>query len=109
VLALGLSGLPLTGGALAKLAIKAPLGDGIAATLATLSAIASTLLMLHFLRCLVGSGSPDREEPAELMVPWLAIAFAAVALPWALYPAVAGASLHDALAPRALWETLWPL
>jgi formate hydrogenlyase subunit 3/multisubunit Na+/H+ antiporter MnhD subunit len=29
VLALGLGGLPLTGGALAKLAVKAPLGDGV--------------------------------------------------------------------------------
>jgi multicomponent Na+:H+ antiporter subunit A len=111
VLALGLGGLPLTGGALAKLVIKAPLGDGVASMLATLSAIASTLLMLHFLRCLVGSASPDREvpAPAELVVPWLAIALAAVAVPWALYPAVAGASFHDALAPRALWEALWPV
>ena len=38
VLALGLGGLPLTGGALAKLAVKAPLGDGIVALLANLSA-----------------------------------------------------------------------
>ena len=36
VLALGLGGLPLTGGALAKLVVKAPLGDGIVGMLATL-------------------------------------------------------------------------
>ena len=111
VLALGLAGLPLTGGALAKLAVKAPLGDGIVGMLATLSAIASTLLMLHFLRCLILSASHDREAPAPaaLVVPWLAIAFASVALPWALYPAIAGASFRDALAPRVLWEALWPV
>jgi len=40
VLALGLGGLPLTGGALAKLAVKTPLGDGLVGWLGTLSAIA---------------------------------------------------------------------
>src|SRR5262245_20456847 len=43
VLALGLGGLPLTGGALAKLATKAQFGEGIVGTLATLSAAGSTL------------------------------------------------------------------
>ena len=39
LLALGLGGLPLTGGALAKLAVKAPLGDGVVGLLANLSAV----------------------------------------------------------------------
>ena len=38
VLALGLGGLPLTGGALAKYAVKGPLGDGLAGMLANVSA-----------------------------------------------------------------------
>ena len=50
VLALGLGGLPLTGGALAKLAVKAPLGDGFVGLLANLSAVGTSLLMLHFLQ-----------------------------------------------------------
>ena len=111
VLALGLGGLPLTGGALAKLAAKTALGDGIVGTLATLSAIGSTVLMLHFLFRLVASS--ERDEPAALSVglvwPWLAIAFCAVALPWALYPRVAGASLSEAFAPKGLWSALWPV
>jgi formate hydrogenlyase subunit 3/multisubunit Na+/H+ antiporter MnhD subunit len=49
VLALSLGGLPLTGGALAKFAIKESLGNGIASTAATVSAAGTTLLMLHFL------------------------------------------------------------
>ena len=57
VLALSLGGLPLTGGALAKLAIKAPLGAGIVGSLATVSAAGTTLLMLHFLRRLAGTAS----------------------------------------------------
>ena len=111
VLALGLGGLPLTGGALAKLVVKAPLGDGIVGTFATLSAIGSTVLMLHFLYRLVASS--ERDEPTTvsmgIVLPWLAIAFCAVALPWALYPGIAGASLHEAFAPKELWAALWPV
>jgi len=39
---------------------------------------------------------------------WLAIACAAVAVPWVLYPTVGGGSLLEALAPRTLWAALWP-
>jgi len=111
VLALGLGGLPLTGGALAKLAIKESLGDGIAAGLATLSSIASTVLMLHFLRRLKSNAPTDPRASATmgLILPWLVIAFAAVALPWALYPRIVGGSFHDALAPKELWSLLWPV
>jgi len=111
VIALGFGGLPLTGGALAKLAIKAPLGDGIAGTLATLSSIASTVLMFHFLRRLKSRSptDPRASAPAGLVLPWLAIAFAAVILPWALYPRIVGGSFHDVLAPKVLWSALWPV
>lgn len=53
VLALGFGGLPLTAGALAKLALKVKLGAGVVGTLATISSIGSTLLMFHFSRRLV--------------------------------------------------------
>jgi len=53
VLALGLGGLPLTGGMLVKLAVKAHFGDGVVGVLATLSAAGSTLLMIQFWRRLV--------------------------------------------------------
>ena len=111
VLALGLGGLPLTGGALAKLAIKSSLGDGVAVALATLSSIASTVLMFHFLQRLKSNApqDPHASAPAGLVVPWLAIAFAAVALPWALYPRIVGGSFYDALAPKELWAALWPV
>lgn len=110
VLALGLGGLPLTGGALAKLAVKAPLGDGVVGTLAILSAIGSTLLMLHFLRCLVKvSYSAQTVAPTWAALPWLAIAASAVALPWALFAQGGDRSLLDALAPKELWAALWPV
>ncbi len=108
VLALGLGGLPLTGGALAKLAVKPTLDGGVVGLLAALSAIGSTLLMLHFLRRLADTGGREANAtaPAGLVWPWLVMAFASVAVPWVLYP-VAGRS--EALAPEALWAGLWPV
>ena len=111
VLALGLGGLPFTGGMLAKLAVKAQFGEGVFGTFATLSAVASTVLMLHFLRCLVQTAARDRVRaaPAALMRSWLVAAFAAVAVPWTLYPTVESESLLSAVAPAVLWAALWPV
>ncbi len=112
VIALGLAGLPLTGGALAKLAVKDPLGYGIAGTLATLSASGTTLLMLHFLHRLVltAGRDPAKAAAARLVAPWLAMAVASITVPWILlYPFAGIGSLSDALAPAALWKVLWPV
>ncbi|VTZ50899.1 NADH/ubiquinone/plastoquinone (Complex I) [Methylocella tundrae] len=110
VLALSLGGLPLTGGALAKLAVKTQLGGGPVGALAAFSAAGTTLLMLHFLRRLAGAASQDAEAaaPAGLIAPWLAMALAAVLVPWLLYPRMGG-HIADALTPYALWEGLWPV
>jgi formate hydrogenlyase subunit 3/multisubunit Na+/H+ antiporter MnhD subunit len=111
VLALGFGGLPLTGGGLAKLAVKPALGSGTVGVLATLAAAGSTLLMLHFVHRLRSSAAPDPKAaaPAGLVAPWLALALAAVALPWALFLATGIGTLADVLAPAALWKALWPV
>ena len=111
VLALGLGGLPLTGGALAKLAIKTPMGEGLVGMFATLSAAGTTLLMIHFLFRLVPSASanPAAAAPAGLTWPWLVTALASIAVPWALYPTVASGRWPDVLGPAALWAALWPM
>jgi formate hydrogenlyase subunit 3/multisubunit Na+/H+ antiporter MnhD subunit len=108
VLALGLAGLPLTGGALAKLAVKGPLGTGFVGLLGSLSAAATTLLMLHFLRRLTAvpaTGTPTG-LPARLSAAWLAAAIASVAVPWAVYPGSWSGALAGMLAPSALWPLL---
>jgi formate hydrogenlyase subunit 3/multisubunit Na+/H+ antiporter MnhD subunit len=111
VLSLALGGLPLTGGALAKLSSKAPLGDGPAAVLATLSAAGTTLLMLHFLARLARAvpEDPGARAPAGLVAPWLATAAAAIVVPWALAPTLAGVTGADTLAPSELWAAAWPI
>jgi formate hydrogenlyase subunit 3/multisubunit Na+/H+ antiporter MnhD subunit len=111
VIALGLGGLPFTGGALAKIAIKTSMGDGLIGMLAMIAAAGSTLLMLHFidrLRAMAG-GDESVKAPIGLLVPWLAIAFAAIALPWALFPSVTQLSWTDTITPKVFWESLWPV
>jgi formate hydrogenlyase subunit 3/multisubunit Na+/H+ antiporter MnhD subunit len=111
VIGLGIAGLPLTGGALAKFAVKAPLGDGLAYTVATVSSIASALLMLHFVRRLAANAAQDAQAaaPAGQSWAWLATAAAAIAIPWGLYLALPLGGWSDALGVKALWSGLWPV
>jgi len=111
ILALSLGGLPVTGGALAKLTVKGSLGEGAVATLATCAAAGTTLLMLHFLRRLKTAAGQDLERvsPRGLLSPWLAMALASVVVPVALFPAAGFGSPVDALAPAALAAALSPV
>ncbi|MFO1026287.1 MAG: complex I subunit 5 family protein [Acetobacteraceae bacterium] len=111
IMALGLAGLPLTGGFLAKLAIKPLLGDGVAGTLGALSSAATALLMTHFLFRVAAlpSVASGRAVPIALRGPWLLTALASVLVPWVLYPAVLGGSLPYALSPAALLGAIWPV
>jgi len=109
VLALGLGGLPLTGGALAKLAVKAQLGTGLVGTLATISAAGSTLLMFHFLCRLAQTAPRASAATPGYTWPWLIMAVMAVAIPWTLFPAAGSGSSFQALTPGALWAAFWPL
>ena len=111
VLALGIGGLPLTGGAMAKLAVKPILGDGFVGLLANLSAIGTTMLMLHFISRLAASTAsiPSTSAPVGLALPWLLMFIAAIALPWTLFP-VTGIGIGSyALQPKTLWAASWPI
>jgi hydrogenase-4 component B len=107
--ALAIAGLPLTGGALAKLAIKGPMSEGLATLLMTLSAVGTTLLMLRFLQLLRRAPPVDEPPPVGLLVPFLACLVAALALPWILFPNLSGLTVAYALNPANLWGALWPI
>lgn len=114
VLALGFGGMPLTGGWLAKEAVKPELGSGMVGALSALSAAGSTLLMLHFVRRLAaGCAAEDAARPGPaLLLPWLGMAAAALLLPWALAPGmvpVDAGSITKALWPVAAGATLFAL
>ena len=105
VLALGFGGLPLTGGWLAKAAVKDELGSGFVGVLAAVSAAGSTLLMLHFVRRLSFAEDGAARPAPALLLPWLALGAASVLLPWALFPG----ALAAVLAPDALFKALVPV
>ena len=107
ILALGLGGLPLTGGALAKSLAKPVLGDGAIGILVSLAAVGSTLLMLHFLRRMWEQ--TNEVDTLGARAAWLLTAIAAIILPWLLYPDVTDAPLEDALALKEIWSALWPV
>jgi formate hydrogenlyase subunit 3/multisubunit Na+/H+ antiporter MnhD subunit len=108
VLALSLAGLPLTGGALAKLALKAQFANGSVAALATLSSIGTALLMTHFLICLaVPPPGAALECPTSLIRFWPAVALGAIVLPWVFYQAIGDAL--NAVKFGEILDGLWPV
>ena len=111
VLALSLGGLPLTSGALAKLASKPMLGYGWLSGAMTLAAAGSTALMVHFLLIVRRdtAGNPAGSPPLGQLVPWLAVLATSLIIPWSLYPAVSGETLASLLQPEALWKVTWPM
>nr|WP_255568904.1 complex I subunit 5 family protein [Neoroseomonas alba] len=110
LLAMGFGGLPFTGGWLAKEAVKGELGEGLAGALSVLSAAGSTLLMLHFVRRLSLGWADDASSrpPIGMLLPWLALATAALILPWLLFP-FAGGNLSAVLTPDALNKATRPV
>jgi formate hydrogenlyase subunit 3/multisubunit Na+/H+ antiporter MnhD subunit len=109
--ALGFAGLPLTGGALAKLAVKPLIGDGAAGVLFAIAAIGSTLLMLHFIRLIREvAPSPDaRAGTSSTQLVWIALFAVAMLLPWLLFPGVTGLAPGYALTPAVLLDLAWPV
>lgn len=110
LLALGFGGLPGTGGALAKLAVKPQLESGLVGVLAALSAAGSTLLMLHFIRRLASLPPADATARPSLvpLLAWLGMAGAAVLGPWTLFGAIGLGDPWEALAKDPV-GLLWPV
>lgn len=111
LLSLSFAGLPLTGGSLAKSVSKEVMGDGLAYAIATLSSIATTLLMLHFFRCLKAnfSTSPNAAASQGQILPWIGLTIASFVIPVAIYFIPTDHQLANTLKLYALWSTLWPI
>lgn len=114
LLGASMAGLPLSGGALAKLSAKAPLGAGLAADLAAAAAVGTMLLVLRFLVL----AHRQAQQPAQAVSPAphsvMATAFALVVAAAALVPAVwssyaGGPGLADAREGGALLAAAWPI
>jgi formate hydrogenlyase subunit 3/multisubunit Na+/H+ antiporter MnhD subunit len=116
--AFAIAGLPFTGGAIAKLAIKTPIGTGTAALLVSLSAVGTGLLMIRFLWALA---RPAADEPGyadhapaagvswRLSVPWAASVAAALLVPAFLFAELAGYTFGVLASPANLRDAGWPI
>jgi formate hydrogenlyase subunit 3/multisubunit Na+/H+ antiporter MnhD subunit len=109
LLGLSLAGLPLTGGALAKLAVKDLFGDGAAGMASQLSAAATTGLMLMFVMRLarLPAAAERLRAPRGRLWSWAALAIAALLAPWLMFAAIGSSA--EALEPAKLWDAVWPM
>ena len=108
LLGLSLAGLPLTGGALAKLAVKDLFGGGAVGLASQLSAAATTALMLLFVMRLARSPAAERVGPPRPRLwSWAALAAAASLMPWLMFAAIG--SPAEALEPTKLLDAVWPM
>lgn len=84
VIALSVAGLPLTGGALAKLALKAPLGP-LSELLITASAFTTALLLTRFLASVRPGSAGEARAPLGRSVPVMVLGAGALILPWTVW------------------------
>ncbi|WP_438016297.1 complex I subunit 5 family protein [Sorangium sp. So ce315] len=110
--ALDLAGAPLSSGSLAKISLKkivaqAPWGTTLLPWLLSLGAIASTLLMIHFVLRTIPRSAERLVPGAGLWVPWASLLLLDIGL--LVRPPVAPADLGLLVAPSTLWAAAWPV
>jgi len=110
-LALSMAGAPLSGGALAKLAIAGIFGEGVLASFAAMTVLGTALLMARFLIVLAREPRPraGNAPPRGQVLPWAALSVFAIVIPWALFGDLAPLPREDALQWANLWAGFWPL
>lgn len=117
LLGLSLAGLPFTGGALAKYAVKELVGEGIPGLLLALSAGGTTLLMARYTLLLLEAdkdavkdgGQGEAPLARGQWLPWAALSAGAMLLPFVLFTPVTGYALATPFSLDALIKGLWPV
>jgi formate hydrogenlyase subunit 3/multisubunit Na+/H+ antiporter MnhD subunit len=107
LLGLSLAGPPLTGGSLAKLAVKDLFGAGAAGVASQLSAAATAALMLTFVTRLARTAGEAGALASGRLASCAALAVAALLLPWLMFAAIGNPA--DALALDKLIDAIWPM
>lgn len=105
LLALTIAGLPITGGLLAKAALKSTLIEPLP-LLVTLSSITTSLLLLRALQRLRATASEQPPPGTLATCSWVILAIAAVSLPWVLAD---GDVRTYALAASGIIDASWPV
>jgi hydrogenase-4 component B len=109
---LALAGMPLTSGAIAKTGFKeltTSLGEPWSSLtlFLPLSAIGTTILVLHFIQVVRKTGHEENTHPTSFSSVW-AISLAAVALSLWIWPLSKTQAIHT-LSGDKLWQGLWPV
>ncbi len=111
--ALALAGAPFTSGAVAKIALKAPLNDFQGAwvhglnLLLYLAATGTTLLLARFLFVITRNSSVHNKPRFGMCISWTFTILLTAAVVWLLPVAQKAAS--KALHLPSLWQALWPV
>ncbi len=109
LLALGMAGLPFTGGALAKMTSKHILAGDFASTMAMVSAAGTAMLMLHFLRQLWRMEKPEKRQANTLTAAFLSFAVMGVLVRWLVYTGGGFGEFADPFALKAVLYSLLPI
>ena len=109
---LALAGLPLTSGAIVKTGFKelaASIGEPWSSLtlFLPLSAIGTTMLVLHFIQIVRKTVHEENAPPGSFSFAW-AISLAAVALSLWIWPVSETYAIHS-LAGNKMWQALWPV
>ncbi len=109
LLALGMAGLPFTGGALAKMTSKNILASDLASILAAVSAAGTAMLMLHFLRQLWRMEKPEKTPAGFLKAAFWAFAVTGMVVRWAVYTGAGFGQFEDPFAWKTILHSLVPV
>ncbi len=109
--ALALAGAPLTSGALAKVLLKSGLAEApdLFEPAMLLSSVATTLLMIHFLRLAWPERETDSKAFARSTLPWQCSILAVIILPWLVAAWLLPEAVLRPFQPGYLAETLLPV
>ncbi len=110
LVALSVSGLPLSGGALAKLAAKEGLSDALVPAL-TLSSMTTTLVLCWFMLRIAQHDTTPDDTPIwpGLFAGAALLAALALVLPWGLWESVTGLQADYPLGKANILAGLWPV
>ena len=109
LLALGMAGLPFTGGALAKMMSKNIFASDLALTMAMVSTAGTAMLMFHFLRQLWRMEKNVKSPLAHLMAAFWIFAVVGVLVRWLVYEGAGIGDFADPFVVKSVLDSLFPI
>jgi multicomponent Na+:H+ antiporter subunit A len=109
LLALGMAGLPFTGGALAKMASKSVLGQRHGGDDGRRVRCGHGLVDAAFPAAVVAHGKPEKQRAGDLMVTFWALAVIGMVVRWAVYIGAGFGQFEDPFAAKTILNSMVPI